>query len=871
MLSLAKIFKTSVLITIFSLSVYSMAGEKSSPLTEAKELFKAREYKKVSIVLQKILPDLKGYDKSKAMLYLAYSLEKQKKHDEAVKIFREIADNRSFHPRHRTEALLAYAEILKKTGKDPVSVYKKLLKVSGGHPKHREKAANYLNAHKPTTTFNIMPQLPDGFIKNDKFYGFKKHSTAILFDSKSGLPLGFWGGEGKNILVNFDYKVPLWKIHFLTKENKKITLDTLDTSNVEFAFVKDKKDPELNIIYTASKGVASAVVMVKIKCPAPDRFVTMSISVKNNSKALRLWELDFPKLAIRPLGKAENNQVVYPWRRGRLRKLEKFSSPTYQEYPGSSARFQFVALSCPDTKKSIYFASLDSGGSEKIFREFFNPGTGNFELTVTQFPSDRGLAGNNANIPYAFKLGCFEGDWYNAARIYRKWWQQQPWAARGPLAINKDVPEWLKKSPVFLRFYLRTSRGLGINENLKNALKWAEFLEKRPTPATLYHYSEFKEPENRKNYPVAEYYGYCAPPYPGLQGFLRKLKNNNIHSNVYLQSEIFNQDYTQENTKYLKPTLRVDINGKPRLYVNERWIACRQSKRWRKRQLEMIDHLLNMGFEGIYMDTFGKSKINHECFNTEHGHPCGGGNIDCAAQRGMGKEVKKFVKDRNKDFYIGGEACVEAFPDILDYKLNATNVYKDMVNVERVLYGDYFLSHGRVVRGNDEKNDNKIIAMDFISGVIPGRYYCSSKKSVPRTKIGRDFLKKAICYTESAVDYLRTGEMLHPLEFFESVPKVKVVESIRQKKIELPALKNAVYRSWKDKSIGIAVINIADEELENQLILPKASQWQVSPDAKIYEMIPDGKKSLVGSLSKIKKLKIKLPSDGIAFYIVSNK
>ena len=675
----------------------------------------------------------------------------------------------------------------------------------------------------------------------------------------------------QNILVNSDYKIPFWKLHFLTKESKKIALDTLDASSVKFTFAENKKESELNISYTVRKGTASAYVLVKVKCKNQDKFMTMSISVKNNSKTLRLWELDFPKLALRPFGKAENNQVVYPWRRGRLRKLEKFANPTYQKYPGSSARFQFIALNCPENQKGIYFASLDNKGNEKIFKEFFNPCTGNFELTVTQFPSDRGLAGKNADIPYAFKLGCFKGDWYNAAKIYRNWWQRQPWAARGPLALSKEVPEWLKKSPVFLRFYLRTSRGLGIKENLKNALKWAKFLKKRPTPATLYHYSEFKEPKNRKNYPVSEYYGYCAPPYPGLKGFLKELNSNNIHSNVYLQSEIFNQDYTKENTKYLKPTLRVDSKGTPRLYMKERWIACRQSKRWRKRYLKMVDYLLRMGFEGIYMDTFGKSRINHECFDIKHGHPCGGGNIDCNAQRGMGQEVKRFVKSKNKKFYIGGEACVEAFPDILDYKLNATNIYKGMVNVERALYGDYFLSHGRVVRGKDEKNDNKIIAMDFIMGIIPGRYYCSSKKSVPQTQAGRAFLKKAIRYTENAVDYLRSGEMLHWLKFSEPVPETAVVESVWQRKIKLPSLKNVVYRSWKDKSIGIAVINIADKEQHNQLVLPKASYWKLFPNAKIYKMAPNGNRQLIGTMDKLTHLSIKLPPDGIVFFIISDK
>jgi len=867
MTKLTTIFKRLTFIIILAVSLYIQAGESNSAIA----LFKARKYQQANTALLKVLPQLRGRELSKTTLYLAYSYEKLRKYPEAEKIFKKLADNSSAWSRHRTEACLAYANLLKKNGKDPRNIYENLLNIPGGHPKHRAKALKYLKEHKPALTYDQNPKLSKVYVKNSKFYGLNTAAATVFFNLKNGLPVAFWSNNKRNILLNADYKAPLWKLHFMAKNGKQIKIDTLDASAVNFSFGKDKSKPELNITYTVNKENVTADVIVKVKLSEESKFLKMSIVVKNKSKDLRLWELDFPKLLLRPFGNAENNQVVYPWRRGRVQKMERFAFPTYQEYPGSSARFQFIAFSNPESKDSIYFASMDNGGNEKIFRESFNPATKIFNLSVTQFPLNRGLDGNDAKPPYEFKLGCFKGDWFDAARIYRKWWQQQSWATHGPLAFNKNVPEWLKKAPVFLRFYLRASRKLGINRNLKGAMAWAKFLEKRPTPATLYHYSQFIEPKNRKKYPVAEYYGYCAPAYPGLEGFLGKLKNANIRTNVFLQSEIFNQHHDAKDREFLRETLRSDVTGKPILYLNERWIACRQSKRWRKRYLDMTKHLLDMGFDGLYMDTFGKNKINHECFNTKHGHPCGGGNIDNFAQRGMGKEVAKMVKRINKDFYIGGEASVEAFPEILDYKLNATNVYKDMASVERALYGDYILSHGRVVRGRDENNDNKIIAMDFIEGVIPGRYYCSSNKSVPQTKNGKEFLKKVIRYTEKAVDYLRTGEMLHWLKFAKPVPQVVVVESVRERKIKLPALKNAVYRSWKDKSIAIVVINIADKELENQLILPKASEWKLSPKAKIYKMAPDGTTSLISSLDKLKQLKLKLPANGIAFYIVSNK
>ena len=862
-----KIFNKSI--TILLLSATAFVCVASSPeLEQATALFKKRKYRAASVSLEKIIPKLKGKDLSKAKLYLAYSFEKIKDLAKAEKVFLELANDPQVWGRHRSEACLALAKISEKKDKKTNKYYEKLLAIPGGHPKHRAKAISYLKAQNTKSSYTQKPSSLKKYIKNTKTRGINSGKTAIFFNARTALPEALWSGNNNNIIANSDYKIPLWTLRFKTANNQIIELDSLDSSNIKYTFNKDSKTPELYITCDAKRNSASAQVKITVSCKA--HFIKMKLSAKNLSSELRLWEVDFPKLLLKPLGQSTANKVVYPWRRGRLANIEDFSYSTYQEYPGSSARFQFVAINNPQVRKGIYFACEDNNGNEKIFREFYNPATEKFLLSVTQFPLNRGKAGNNAEFDYSFKLGCFNGDWYDAARIYRTWWQKQPWARRGPLALNKQVSEWLKKAPVFLRFYLRKSRGLGIKENLRGAMAWANFLENRQAPATLYHYSQFEEPETRTKYPVAEYYGYCASPYPGLKGFLQKIKEIGIHPNVFLQSEIFNQDHDVEDTKYLKPTLRTNVNGKPVLYLNERWIACLASQRWQKRYLDMTRHLLDMGFEGLYMDTFGKNKINLECFDTSHGHACGGGNIDNFAQRQMGRKVLALVKGRSKDFYIGGEACVESFPEILDYKLNATNVYKNMLSLERALYGDYILSHGRVIRGNDENNDKKILAMDFIEGVIPGRYYCSGRKSMPKSKSAKAYLKKIIQYTENGVDYLRTGEMLRPLEFKDKIPTVTVVESVREKKIQLPAMKNAVYRSWKDKSIGIVIVNIADKEMTKALKLPDASEWKMSPSAKVYLMSPNGQKTFFAKLDKLKELVVKLPPDGIVFYIVSN-
>jgi hypothetical protein len=844
------------------------AGNSQTGLTESIKLFQNRRYQECAESIKKLLPSLTGINKSKAALYLAYSAQKTRKLSEAEDVFQSLINDHAVYPRHRTEACIALAKQLAAQGKKVDALYWQLLAVPYGHPKHRKSALKFFAKNKCKPAIE-KPTSAKRVINNDKYCGINLDKAVVVFDRKSGLPAGFWSNGAPNCIFNSECNIPIWRLNFKEKESGRIiVVNSFDVSSITYEFNDKAKQVELKITYKIDKNEAKADAIVTARCEQNSPDLKLSLTVNNYSKKLQLWEVQFPTVAVKPFGKENENMVVIPWRRGRLIPLKDFSVSRYQEYPGSSARFQLLTVYNKKLNKGLYFSSEDSAGNEKIFSEFLNVANGLFCLSSSQFPANRGVPGNSFIPGYSYNLKVYNGDWYDAAKIYRRWWQKQKWANKGPLALTDEVPEWLKKTPVIIRFYLRDGKGCTIEKNMRNAKKWNALLDGRPAMATLYHYAKFKEPLNKPKYPVAEYYGYCAEPYPGLLDFLKELKKMNIRPCVFLQSEIFNQDYNAKDRKYLTPALKINEQGKPVKYLNERWIACRKAQRWQQRYLEMVRHVLGMGFQGLYMDTFGKNKIDNECFNSDHGHSCGGGCIDSAGQRDMGRKVKALVKSKNKGYYIGGEACVEAFPDLMDYKLNATNIYKQMIPVERAIYGEYILSHGRVIRNKDEINDCKMLGMNFLEGVIPGRYYSVSIKGVPASETGRSYLKKLIRYNDKTYQYLRLGEMLRPLKFSGKVPEQKIIESVSERKVFFPALQNAVYRSWKDKSIGIGVINISDKKLKNKLIMPAPADWNVASDAKIYSMSEGGKLSLVGELTGNKKLPLTLAPNDIKFFVV---
>ncbi len=713
----------------------------------------------------------------------------------------------------------------------------------------RRKQLREWFARKAVGLKYVVPK-EQGSFANDQVAGFRAGDFAFAVDKKNGAPVYLSVKNSRNLIDNAVCMYPFWELEVIVPgSDKPLWLNPYD-GKFSYRFLKDA----MLLIWNLPEVRVNASIRKN-----SDGFAQFNITVKNLSKENKLNTLDYPKLALTMPGKAENSFLVLPWRRGRLRRVSEQLVPDHEEYPGSAARFQMTALYDEVSGDGVIFNALDSEGNEKEFRQVYLPEYSVMLHFLRRYPVDRGKGGNQVENTFKCQLGVFKGDWYDAAVIYRKWWKQQKWASRGPVYTN-DVPEFLKKAPVFLRYYLRQSKNLtpADMEYIGNA--WAEFLPGRKLPGTLYHYSAFTEPPaDRQAYPVCEYYGFCAEPFPGLTDALKRMNEKGLRTNVYLQSEIFNQ--FDERNRELFPALRLGADGKPRLYVNERYIACRGEMIWRRRFLEMSRHCLQMGFSGVYMDTFGKTKINNECFDTRHGHACGGGNIDYAASRKLGEDT--FAAVRGGDLFIGGEACNECFADILDYKLNAVHAFNGMIPLERVLYGDYFLSHGRIVRGTYDDDELRTIVLDHLEGIIPGRFFTAP----PKEEAPRQFLKMIIARADAGYEYMRTGEMLRSLKFKKPVGEWKFTTEVH-KNTRVAAWRNTVFRSYKDGSIGIAIAYIGREPGENILLLPDGKEWGMPPEAKVYRVSADGKKVLLGKLSEKREIILKMSPLAVDFLVV---
>eukprot|EP01126_Amoeba_proteus_P041821 TRINITY_DN4512_c0_g1_i11.p1 TRINITY_DN4512_c0_g1~~TRINITY_DN4512_c0_g1_i11.p1 ORF type:complete len:475 (-),score=62.31 TRINITY_DN4512_c0_g1_i11:300-1724(-) len=116
-------------------------------------------------------------------------------------------------------------------------------------------------------------------------------------------------------------------------------------------------------------------------------------------------------------------------------------------YPQST--FQFMAAyMLSQSNSGIYFGVHDPRADSKTFLcdipKNSTPGGETFSFRVEAQPQGAGRSFRKFVTPFPIVLSFFDGDWWDAAQIYRSWaLTSARWTSLGPVVQRKDFPRWL--------------------------------------------------------------------------------------------------------------------------------------------------------------------------------------------------------------------------------------------------------------------------------------------------------------------------------------------------------------------------------------------------------------------------------------------
>ena len=222
-----------------------------------------------------------------------------------------------------------------------------------------------------------------------------------------------------------------------------------------------------------------AEVTVTVDLPDGEAVSYWRISARSTTSEFGINEIHFPLIAFAPPS-PDPGQVsfIVPYRWGLSLPdpfhLQPGARQGVSEFKGiypSNLHMQFFAYTGIE-KQSTYCATHDPEGYVKQYTWRAVPARGRVEMEVTHYPERRDAA--SYAMPYPFVIGSFQGDWFDATQIYRKWAQSQPWCEKGPLAQRKDLPAWLLNADTAVR--LHTKAGRPLEDNVKGDLELEDAL-----------------------------------------------------------------------------------------------------------------------------------------------------------------------------------------------------------------------------------------------------------------------------------------------------------------------------------------------------------------------------------------------------------
>jgi len=663
---------------------------------------------------------------------------------------------------------------------------------------------------------------------------------------------------------------PLWTIEVRSGAAKPRVVSPGNSEKLSFATRGDGNQRTLEMTSEAE----GRKVTVRASLAAGAETVRWSIAVELPRGEERLWSVTFPQIPVAALDPvATQNEMVVPYRRGQLRGFGAGfpRGDADLPYPGPSAKFQFLAAYGRSSHSGLYFAAEDGQGYSKSFLTRNFPQASCVVFAVQHLPANRGAGVFSDTLPYEIVAGPFTGDWWDAARMYRRWWVKQEWASQGLLANRHGVPAWLLQAPLALRpSTTKAERTVANNVTAMQAL--SDALPGRPMFGIWYG-----APQTGG---LDEGHGHLLSPKPGLLDAVRDAKKRGIYLQQYIQSIIYDSgihDSDAEAAAAEKAVIR-DENGKPVSYgggLGSHLVSmCRASAWWQDREVELARRAVaEWGFSGVYLDSFGKGAP--ECFATDHGHPVGGGNTTVAGQRVMARKIRDAIRAVNPEAIMSGEDPIEAFRDLLDVNLYAVNVMPRYVPIYRTVWGDYSLGHGRVLNPSPALVPE--LASLFLEGTIPGRLYCDSPKVFllePEAAVDLAFFKSMSAYTVRGFDYLRLGEYLHPLDLTLTPPAATVdfQESVEHQAVQLPAVIHSVTRSHRDGTVAIVLVNIGGESQGVSLPIDPALRHPDPPfsylPVTLRRLNEDGGKTQIAAGNLPWKQAVTLAPREVAFFIL---
>ena len=531
-------------------------------------------------------------------------------------------------------------------------------------------------------------------------------------------------------------------------------------------------------------------VTVTVRLDRASNLSRWSLTWENRAADFGIWEIDFPRIA----GVGPGGQTCAPLDWGQVYDVPMPGAGYRASYPSQGAFAQMMTWWKDGA--GLYYAAHDPEAGVKEPR-MLNGEDRTVEFGFTTQPAGMGVAAGEGDLGYEVAVGAFDGDWYDAAKLYRDWALQQFWTRMGPIAQRDDIAQWWKDCSLSIRPQGDPDWVTEMGTKLHAAFDM---------PAVLHWYvwglNNFDD-----NYP--EYF----PVKPGFGEAVQTLQDVGVHVMPYVNGHLWDIDtgsWKRENgyeAAALRPDGTVYIEG---WHGQEHAAMCPASQKWQQKMVEVATRLAGeYGTDGIYLDQIGATRPRL-CFSEEHGHPVGGGGFWVRGYDELLAEMREKCHALNPKFIMTTESHAEPYMAQLDGHLMCNTVGANQVPLYAAIYGGYTQTFGRLGEVENPVAFRMEHGQAFVFGSIMGRIN-SLLLLRPENAELLAYLKSLAEIRHDCRDFLAFGEMLRPPAIAGAVPSVTTQWLSKTDDIvTMPAIQAGTWRA-QDGRLAFFYTNVANE------------------------------------------------------------
>lgn len=486
---------------------------------------------------------------------------------------------------------------------------------------------------------------------------------------------------------------PLFALRMRDAANTPCDVTAFDARSFDMVRVPHPRADIVELRYRQVGGHAITVT-VRVTVPADSAMTRWSLSIQNDTD----WyvdHLDFPGVTVPNdlVGAGGDARVFWPttegclientaWRTGWLayRPIEHPVFGWVGMYP-ACATMQFMAYY--GAQGGLYLAAHDAQCNNKGIEWCPTP-SGGIELQFRLFPGapQRGTY----TLPYDMILGTFDGDWWDAAEIYRTWVESSTLPRPPKLKDNPRVPKWIDQSPVVVTYPVRGKKDVGDQTPndyypYTNALPVLDRLstEFDSTLMVLLMHWEGSAPWAPP---------YVWPPYGGQDNFmtfLHELHRRGHQIGVYASGTGYtlrsNTDPAYDRqAEFEAKNLQAVMCEAPDGKLADNGVCCGATAQrigydmcpaneWVKEVV--VDQVTQIVEHGVdYVQYFDQNLGGNapRCYSTRHGHPPGSGPWQIAEMRALYHRLQQVTDRMAQKPLIGCESSsAEPFAEYLLY------------------------------------------------------------------------------------------------------------------------------------------------------------------------------------------------------------